>query len=98
MNVDNPAKVLQVGDLLEIDFNQVSAQIIEIKKESVLAKILCGGKEIGQNKGIKVDRSLELPTFTKKDIEVFKIANQLKLSTIFILLQLNRCCCNKKIF
>lgn len=83
LNVDNPAKVLQVGDLLEIDFNQVSAQIIEIKKESVLAKILCGGK-VGQNKGIKVDRSLELPTFTKKDIEVFKIANQLKLSTIFL--------------
>jgi len=83
LSIDSPNQLLQVGDILEIDFDAVIVQVTSLKKEYINARILSGGI-IGKNKGIKVDRLLDLPSFTKKDIEIYKISNRLGLSTVFL--------------
>lgn len=74
-----PHKILQTGDILSIDFNSVSVQVIKIEKEKVFARVISGGT-IGSNKGVNVDRLVDLPAFTKKDLKVFQIAKKIKLT------------------
>tara|TARA_B100000963_G_C22640807_1_gene680403 strand:- start:10281 stop:12464 length:2184 start_codon:yes stop_codon:yes gene_type:complete len=83
-NIDNPGDVLKVGDILNIDFNGVSVQVIEIiNKEKIKVRTLIGGA-IASNKGIAVDREINLPTFSKKDLKILSIAAKLKLKNIFL--------------
>jgi len=83
LNISSPEKIFLVGDLVKIDFEEVLIQIIKNNKKSVEAEIITGGI-IRSNKGISVDRPINLPYFTEKDIEVIKIANHLKINTIFL--------------
>ncbi len=83
-NIDNPGALLRVGDILNIDFNGVSVQVIEIiNKEKIKVRTLMGGS-IASNKGIAVDREINLPTFSKKDLKILSIAAKLKLKNIFL--------------
>ncbi|MDP3991314.1 MAG: sulfate adenylyltransferase [Candidatus Colwellbacteria bacterium] len=75
----DPAKTLQEGDLLYIDFGSVIVQVIQIKSGKVLARTLSGGV-IGSNKGVATDRPIKLPPFTKKDLAAFKIGKKFKIN------------------
>jgi pyruvate kinase len=83
LNIPAPEKLFIVGDLLKIDFDGILIQIIKIDDDVIYAQVLTGGKIIS-NKGISVDRHIELPAFSKKDIEVIGISNELKVDTIFL--------------
>lgn len=83
LNVQNPGEYLSAGDLLRIDFNSVIVQLTEVVGSNILARVIKGG-EIGSNKGIGVDRSINLPRFTEKDISAFKISKYLGLDTFFL--------------
>jgi len=83
LNVQTPAELLSRGDLLRIDFNSVIVQITEFEDSNILARVIKGG-EVGSNKGIGVDRSVNLPTFTDKDLSAFKISKRLGLDTFFL--------------
>mgnify|MGYP006107578575 CR=1 FL=1 len=83
INISNPKDLLKPGDILRIDFNSVIVQIIEFNKNGIFARVIKEGT-IGSNKGIGVDREVEFPTFTKKDLAAFKISKKLKLNTFFL--------------
>ncbi len=63
---------LQVGDFISIDFNAVLAQVVEKNDDGAVLRILNGG-EIGQNKAVTVQRALEMPPLTDKDIAAIAI-------------------------
>ena len=64
INIPNPEKILKVGDLLQIDFNGVLIKIIEIQNKIIYTKIISGGA-IYSNKGISVDRDINVSSFTE---------------------------------
>jgi len=74
--------LFKLGDLLKIDFDGVILNIIEINENVVIARILEGGI-IGNNKGVGIDRDIQLPSFTKKDNKILSIAKELGLKDIF---------------
>mgnify|MGYP001976455779 CR=1 FL=1 len=71
------------GEVIRIDFNNVILQIIEIKNDSMKARVIEGGI-INSNKGISIDNPINLTSFTKKDFEAFKIASDLGINTVFL--------------
>ena len=83
INISSPVETLLVGDLVKIDFEEVLIKIIKINAKSVEAEVITGGT-IRSNKGISVDRQIDLPYFTEKDIEVISISNRLNIKTIFL--------------
>jgi pyruvate kinase len=58
---------LQVGDFISIDFNAVLAQVVEKDDDEVVLRVLNGG-EVGQNKAVTVQRVIEMPPLTEKDV------------------------------
>ncbi len=72
---------LHLGDVLKIDFNNVTVQITNIEDGRILGRVLEGGL-IGSNKGISCDRKFSMPPFTAKDKKAFEIAKQLGITTI----------------
>ncbi|MBI3631799.1 MAG: sulfate adenylyltransferase [Candidatus Staskawiczbacteria bacterium] len=76
-----PYKLLKEGDILGLDFNRVIVKVLEVKGKSVKAIVLEGG-QVGSNKGVNVNRAIELPPFTKKDLEVFKMAVKEKITHV----------------
>ncbi len=83
VTVPDPSQIFLPGDLLKIDFDSVSVQITKVKDGFVEARAIQGGR-VGCNKGISIDRPIHLPTFTEKDMQAFKISNQLGLKTVFL--------------
>ena len=83
LNLSSLKNIFVLGDLLKIDFEEVMIQIIDINEKSIIAKVITGGL-IRSNKGISVDRHIDLPFLTKKDLEVIKICNRLNINTIFL--------------
>jgi pyruvate kinase len=83
INMSNPKDLLKPGDILRIDFNSVIVQIIEFNNNGIFARVIKEGI-IGSNKGIGVDRKIEFPTFTKKDLLAFDISKRLELDTFFL--------------
>lgn len=75
------AKLLEVGDVLHLDFNQATIQVIKKEKQGIFARVLAGGL-VGSNKGVYLERNLALEAFTKKDIAAFKIAKKLGIKYI----------------
>lgn len=75
----NPCQVLQIGDVLSLDFHSAIVQVIQIDKEKVRARVLFGGK-VGSNKGAALDRQILLPAFTKKDLKILDLAKKMGLS------------------
>lgn len=77
----DPSKVLMEGDILYLDFHRVIIQVTEIKGNVVKALVLEGG-QVGSNKGVNVNRQIDLPPFTQKDITIFKMAAKQKASHV----------------
>jgi pyruvate kinase len=67
---------LQVGDFINIDFNAVLSQVVEKDDDQVVLRILHGG-EIGQNKAVTVQRPLDMPPLTEKDIAAIEIGRRM---------------------
>ena len=73
--------LINEGDIVSIDFDSVQIKIIEKKNLSLKATVINGGS-IAINKGVSVNRQIKLASFTKKDIQAFKIAKDLKIKNI----------------
>jgi pyruvate kinase len=67
---------MHVGDFISIDFNAVLAQVVEKNNDEVVLRILNGG-EIGQNKAVTVQRQLEMPPLTDKDLAAVAIGRRM---------------------
>ena len=59
-------KRLQVGDIINIDFDSVSLKVGEVNTSHVIAKVINGGF-VGSNKAADVNRQMDLPAITSKD-------------------------------
>ncbi len=81
LSATNICNILAAGDLLKIDFNSLIVQVIGINEGIVLGRVLEGGL-VKSNKGISVDRDIDLVAFTQKDMHAFEIAKKLNLTTI----------------
>ena len=77
----NPWEIFQPGDVLRIDFHSAIIQITKIEETNAFGRVLEGGI-IGSNKGISIDREIQLPGFTIKDIRSFEIAKKLGVRTL----------------
>jgi len=69
--------IFNVGDILFIDFDSACIQITEVKDTELLGRVLSGGM-IGSNKGIGIDRIIEMPYITEKDKSILEISAKLK--------------------
>jgi pyruvate kinase len=64
--------LLEVGDLLTIDFNAALIQIASISKQAARIRVITGG-QIGSNKAVSVHRPIVLDSLTEKDRGAIKI-------------------------
>ena len=71
----------KINDIISIDFNSVKVRIISQNDRICKGKVITGGM-ISSNKGVSIDRIINLPSFTEKDIHAFDIANKLKINHI----------------
>jgi len=76
-----PHEFLQEGDIVYLDFHRVIIRVVSVKGKTVKALVLEGG-QVGSNKGVNVNRIIDLPPFTQKDLKIFKIAIKQKVSHI----------------
>lgn len=76
-----PKRILKEGDVLYIDFNNVIIQVIKNDGQRVEARVLEGGL-VGSNKGINIDRQIDLPAFTNKDLKIFELAKKEKVDCV----------------
>jgi len=70
-----PSKLVP-GDLVSLDFNAVLVQVLGVDEELVTCRVLNGG-EIGNNKAVTVNRSIELESLTEKDRNAIVLGRQL---------------------
>lgn len=76
-----PHKILQLGDILAIDFNSAIVQVIKIENDKIYARVISEGK-IGSNKAVNVDRLINLPPFGEKTLKALELAKKLGLNHI----------------
>ena len=67
--------ILEIGDILTIDFNSVLVQVVGKDDSFINVKVLTGGL-MQQNKAVKINKKIALPPLTEKDIESIKIGLQ----------------------
>lgn len=70
---------LQVGDVLNLDFNSARLRITECRPGVCRAVVLVGGI-VGSNKAADLEREIELPAITVKDKAAIKIGRELGIS------------------
>jgi len=68
--------LLEVGDLITIDFNAAMIQIVELNANDARARVITGG-QVGSNKAVSVRRPLRLEPLTDKDREAVRIGREL---------------------
>ena len=66
----------QAGDLISIDFNAVLVQVVEPGEDKVAMRVLNGGP-FGRNKAVSVDREIDMPPLTEKDLGAIAIGMEL---------------------
>lgn len=71
--------LLEIGDLVSIDFNAVLVQVIAKEGDAVTMRVLNGGM-MGQNKAVSVDRHLPLPALTEKDKSAIEIGRRMGIT------------------
>lgn len=76
---ENITDELLEADLISIDFDSVLLQIVGKKDDYLTTKVINGGK-IGSNKGVAVNRNIDLPFITRKDKEAILIGNKLGIN------------------
>lgn len=69
-------ELLQVGDLITIDFHAVVAQVMEINADHAVLRVRKGGR-VGNNKACNVHRDIELPAITVKDRKAIEIGREM---------------------
>ena len=70
---------LKVGDIIYIDFNSVVVEVTQIMKSSIKVFVINGGN-VQKNKGVAVNKKLNLEALTLKDLEAISIANKMKIN------------------
>lgn len=63
---------LEKGDIVNVDFNSVSLEVMDTSKDLIIAKVLQGG-EVGSNKAADLNREIRLKPITPKDEGAFEI-------------------------
>ena len=76
-------EVFKNGDLVTIDFDGAVVQIIDNENSSFQGRVLHSGN-IGNNKGVNVDRSIKLNRFTLKDEKAFSLCQKIGIKHIFL--------------
>ena len=71
-------KKLKKGDIISIDFNSAVVKIIKEDIDTLECKVLQAGV-IGSNKSVSVNRDIEIPPYTEKDLEAFSIGEKLNI-------------------
>ena len=66
---------IEVGDIINIDFNSVMVQVIEKNESEIKARVLMGGL-IQQNKAVTINKDFNLNPLTNKDLESIKIGEK----------------------
>lgn len=74
-----PSEVLELGDVLAIDFYSTIVRVVSIEGNNVYARVVSGG-QVFNNKAVSLNRLINLPNFTKKDIRAFEIAKKMGLA------------------
>lgn len=69
-------ELLQLGDLITIDFHAVVAQVMEIEGDRAVLRVIKGGR-VGNNKACNVHREIELPAITVKDRKAIEIGREM---------------------
>jgi pyruvate kinase len=72
-------ELLQVGDLITIDFHAVVAQVTEINSKRAVLRVRKGGL-VGNNKACNVHRDIELPAITVKDRQAIEIGREMGIA------------------
>ena len=68
--------LLQLGDLITIDFHTVVVQVMEIQSDRVVLRVRKGGS-VGSNKACNVHRGIDLPAITVKDRKAIEIGREM---------------------
>ena len=79
----------KIGDLVFIDFNAVVVEVLKVEKNSIQVIVINEGS-IYSNKGVSINKSINLNPFTEKDISAFKITSKKKIQNYALSF------CNKK--
>ena len=69
-------KKFEPGDFISIDFNAALVQVIDADSDGVTMRVLNGG-EIGSSKAVTVNRDIEMPPLSDKDLAALEIAKDL---------------------
>ena len=70
---------LEIGDIIYIGFNSAVVEITKIMKTSIKVLVINGGN-VETNKGVAVNKKLELDPLTLKDLEAIKLAKKMKIN------------------
>jgi len=62
----------EVGDVLSVDFDMARFEVVEIRDDHCLARVVSEGS-VGSNKAATLFRSIDMPPITDKDREAFAI-------------------------
>jgi len=82
LNPDYVLDQLKIGDLLNIDFNSVVAQVTQKSGDGLSARILIGG-HIGINKAVTVfNRNIIMPPLTQKDYQALALGQELGIKHV----------------
>lgn len=68
-------EAIEVGDIINIDFNSVMVQVIEKHELEIKARVLMGGL-IQENKAVTINKNINLNPLTNKDLESIKIGEK----------------------
>ena len=71
------------GDLISIDFNNVLVEVIEVSENFLKVKTINPGLS-GENKAVSILKEVEIPPFSSKDYQAFKIASELGITNYAI--------------
>ena len=69
---------LKIGDIIYIDFNSVVVEIVEIKKSSIKVFVINGGV-VQTNKGVAVNKKINMEPLTDKDLKAIKIGKEMNI-------------------
>jgi pyruvate kinase len=69
-------ELLELGDLVTIDFHAVEAEVMELQSERAVLRIRKGGR-VGSNKACNVHREIDLPAITVKDRKAIEIGREM---------------------
>ena len=67
---------LTPGDLISIDFNAALVKVVEVLKDKLIVETINPG-ETGENKAVTIMKDIDIPAFSDKDYDAFKIGSKL---------------------